>query len=222
MTEATVDGVRAALAALEDDKTRAVNERHGDDHGVKLSALRQVAKDAGKDQDLARALWATGETAPRLVALLVCRVREFDAAELDEMMREARAPKVLDWLTNYVVKKSRHAEELRLAWHGDPDPNVAAAAWALTAERVAKQPDGLDLDALLEEIEAGMREAPGREQWEMNTTLAQIGIEHPDKRDRALDIGERLEVLKDYRTPPNCTSPFAPIWIREIVARRGG
>jgi hypothetical protein len=26
-------------------------------------------------------------------------------------------------------------------------------------------------------------------------------------------------VLKDYPTPPNCTSPFAPIWITEMVRR---
>ena len=54
----------------------------------------------------------------------------------------------------------------------------------------------------------------------MNNVLAQIGIEHPALRDRAIDIGERLEVLKDYPTPPNCTSPFAPTWIAEMVRRR--
>ena len=36
----------------------------------------------------------------------------------------------------------------------------------------------------------------------------------------AIGIGERLEVLKDYPTPPNCTSPFAPAWITEIVRRK--
>jgi hypothetical protein len=34
------------------------------------------------------------------------------------------------------------------------------------------------------------------------------------------DIGERLEVLEDYPTPPNCTSPFAPTWIAEVVRRQ--
>ncbi|MDO5495955.1 MAG: DNA alkylation repair protein, partial [bacterium] len=37
--------------------------------------------------------------------------------------------------------------------------------------------------------------------------------------ERALAIGERLEVLKDYPTPPGCTSPFAPIWITYMVDR---
>ncbi|MET0885748.1 MAG: DNA alkylation repair protein, partial [Mycetocola sp.] len=96
----------------------------------------------------------------------------------------------------------------------------AAAGWALTSERVAKAPEGLDLPGLLDVIEAEMKDAPERLQWAMNHCLAQIGIEHPEYRSRAIDIGERLEVLKDYPTPPNCTSPFAPIWITELVRRQ--
>ena len=136
------------------------------------------------------------------------------------MLRDARTPKVHDWLVNYVVKKGPHAEELRVAWFADPDAVVASAGWALTTERVAKKPEGLDLPGLLDIIEAEMKDAPDRLQWAMNHCLAQIGIEHPELRARAIDIGERLEVLKDYPTPPNCTSPFAPIWINEMVSRQ--
>ena len=107
-----------------------------------------------------------------------------------------------------------------MAWLADPDPVVASAGWALTTERVAKKPEGLDLPGLLDVIEAEMKDAPDRLQWAMNHCLAQIGIEFPELRARAIDIGERLEVLKDYPTPPNCTSPFAPIWITEIVRRQ--
>lgn len=137
------------------------------------------------------------------------------------MVREARAPKVHDWLVNYVVKKSPHAEELRVAWLADPDPVVASGGWALTSDRVVKKPEGLDLPGLLDTIEAEMKDAPDRLQWAMNTCLAQIGIEHAEYRERALEIGERLEVLKDYPTPPGCTSPFAPAWIGEMVRRKG-
>jgi 3-methyladenine DNA glycosylase AlkD len=90
----------------------------------------------------------------------------------------------------------------------------------LALELVAKQPERLDLPGLLDLIEAGLVDAPERKQWAMNHCLAQIGISHPALRDRALAIGERLEVLKDYPTPPGCTSPFAPAWIGEIVRRQ--
>jgi 3-methyladenine DNA glycosylase AlkD len=222
MSEMTAAEVMAELAELEDPKMREANEKRGDDHGVNLSKLRVLAKRLKTQQDLACELWATGDTAARLLALLICRSKAFERGELDAMLRGSRTPKVHDWLVNYVVKKSPHAEELRVAWTADADPVVASAGWALTTERVAKKPEGLDLAGLLDTIEAEMKDAPDRLQWAMNHTLAQIGIEHAGHRARAIGIGERLEVLKDYPTPPNCTSPFAPIWINEMVSRQGG
>jgi 3-methyladenine DNA glycosylase AlkD len=219
-TDTTLAGVMAELAALEDPRSREINEKHGDDHGVNLSKLRAVAKRLKTQQELSRELWATDDTAAKLLALLICRPKSYGREQLDTMLREARTPKVHDWLVNYVVKKNPHAEELRLAWFADNDPVVASAGWALTSERVIKDPVGLDLTGLLDVIEARMKEAPDRLQWAMNTCLARIGIEHPEHRARALAIGERLEVLKDYPTPPNCTSPFAPAWINEMVRRQ--
>ncbi|MEV4477578.1 DNA alkylation repair protein [Nonomuraea sp. NPDC049504] len=211
----------AELAALADPKIREVNERHGDDHAVNLGKLRAIAKRLKTRQDLARELWETGDSAARLLALLVCRPKAFEADELDRMLREARTPKVQDWLVNYVVKKSPHAEGLRVTWFADPHPVVASAGWALTVERVSRKPEGLDLAGLLDVIEAEMKDAHERLQWAMNHCLAQIGIDHPGHRARAVAIGERLEVLKDYPTSPGCTSPYAPVWIEEMVRRSG-
>ena len=218
----TVPEALGELAALEDPKMRAANEKRGDDHGINLSRMRALAKRIKTDQPLARELWATGETPARLLALLICRPREFTADELDAMLRETRPPKVNDWFVNYGAKKSPLAEEMRLRWCGDADPTVAAAAWSLTTVRVMKDADGLDLPHLLDLIERDMKDAPARPQWAMNETLANIGIFHPEHRARAREIGERLQVLADYPTAPGCTSPFAPSWIDEIVRRREG
>jgi 3-methyladenine DNA glycosylase AlkD len=222
MSDITVPEALGELAALEDPKMRAANEKRGDDHGINLSRLRALAKKIKTDQPLAQELWATGETPARLLALLICRPRDFTADELDAMLRETRPPKVNDWFVNYVVKKTPLAEELRLRWFDDADPTVAAAAWSLTTVRVMKDADGLDLPHLLDLIERDLKDAPSRLQWAMNETLANIGIFHPEHRDRALAIGERLQVLADYPTAPGCTSPFAPLWIGEIVRRREG
>lgn len=221
MPETQLAEVMAELDALADPKVREANEKRGDDHGMNLGKLRGLAKRLKTQHELASALWETDDTAAQLLAILICRPKLYAAEELDAMLRQARAPKVHDWLVNYVVKKNSHAEELRLRWFSDPDPVIASAGWALTTERVGKSPEGLDLPGLLDAIEAQMKDAPDRLQWAMNSCLGEIGIQHPELRARAIDIGERLEVLKDYPTPPNCTSPYVPLWIAEIVRRQG-
>src|SRR4051794_22835546 len=111
----TVAGVMAELADLEDPRIREVNLRHGDYHGVTLTRLRELAKRLKVQPDLARELWARGDSAARLLALLICRPKAFERDELDTMLRQARTPKVHDWLVSYVVRKNPHAEELRVA-----------------------------------------------------------------------------------------------------------
>ena len=216
----TVEEIQGVLAGLHDERMLAVNMKQGNDYGVNLTKLRAVAKALKSNQDLAIQLWNTQETAARLLALLICKPKAFSFEELDVMLRGSVVPKVQDWLVNYVVKKSKHCENLRVLWFNDADPVVASAGWELTVMQVSKNPDLLDLSALLDTIEAQMKDAPERLQWAMNHTLAEIGIVHPEVRARALAIGEKLQVLADYPTSPGCTSPFAPSWINEIVRRQ--
>ena len=94
-------------------------------------------------------------------------------------------------------------------------------AIARTAERVAKSPDGLALPALLDRIESEMASADPEVQWTMNNTLAAIGIHFPKHRKRAIAIGEKLGIYRNYPVSKGCTSPFAPTWINAMVSRQG-
>jgi 3-methyladenine DNA glycosylase AlkD len=216
----TIKDVMRELAALEDPKMREANKRRGDDHGVNLTHLRALAKGLKTQHDLALQLWATGDTAGRLLATLVCRPKAFSAAELDAMIPDIRSSKLLDWFIVNVVKPGPHAEELRQRWK-DGDDLVGRAGWSLTTERVVKKAAGLDLDALLDQIEKEMKQAPAQKQWAMNHCLAEIGIRHAEHRARAIGIGEQLAVLIDYPAAPGCTPPYAPVWIAEMVRRNG-
>lgn len=219
-TDPTLAEVRAELAGMEDEGMRAVNERHGGAHSVNLTALRALAKRLRTRPELSAELWETGSANERLLATQIASPSKLSAEQLDAMLRAAELPKVQDWLLTAVVKRSRHRHALRRAWIADPDPVVASAGWGLTSHVLRKGEEELDVPALLDVIEAQMAAAPERLQWAMNETLATIGIEVPELRERALAIGERLGVLRDYPTPAGCTSPFAPAWIAEMVRRR--
>ena len=148
---------------------------------------------------------------------------ELSAKELDKMVRAARFAWVADWLNAYIVKEQPPAdkESLRIKWMEDKDGWAARAGWNLTASKAGKSADGLDLPALLDRIEREMADAPAETQWTMNNTLIAIGIHHAKHRKRAIAIGEKLGIYRDYPCSKGCTSPFAPIWINEMVKRQG-
>jgi 3-methyladenine DNA glycosylase AlkD len=120
----------------------------------------------------------------------------------------------------YVIRLHPQKEALRQRWMTDAHPMAARAGWSLTTERLEKSPKNLDIDALLQRIEAEMADADPAPQWTMNACLATIGIHFPERRARAIEIGERLGVYRKYPVSKGCTSPFAPIWIEEMVRRQ--
>lgn len=212
------------LEALGNEKVHARNAKLGAgdaQFGVQLGDIRKLAKEIKTDHELGLALWETGNLDARLLAILLIQPKRLESGELDRMVRAATFPQLADWLNAYVVKKHPDKDALREKWMKAKDRMAARSGWSLTAERVQKSPDGIDLVALLDRLDSEMSGAAPETQWTMNTCLAMIGIHHAKHRKRALAIGEKLGIYRDYPVSKGCTSPFAPIWIEEMVRRQG-
>src|SRR5262245_10587438 len=220
----TLNETLKQLKALGDEKVRAHNTKYGagdKQFGVKHGDIRVLAKQIKTDHKLAMSLWETQNVDAQLLATLLIRPKNLSAGEMDRMVRTVTFSHVADWLNAYVVAQHPDKESLRRDWLAADDRWAARAGWHLTAERVAKSPDGLDLPALLDHIESEMADAEPEVQWTMNNTLAGIGIHFPKLRKRAIAIGEKLGIYRDYPVSKDCTSPFAPIWINAMVSRQG-
>jgi 3-methyladenine DNA glycosylase AlkD len=218
----TVDEVLTKLKALGNEKVRQHNIKYGagdNQFGVKMGDIRALSQKIKSDHELALALWVTGNIEARFLATLIIDPKRLPAADLERMVRSERFAQVIDWLHSYVIKERTDKEQLRQQWMHSDDVMCARLGWSLTSGRIARSPEGLDVPALFDRIESEMQTAPPEVQWTMNTALAQIGINMPSYRARALDIGERLGVYRDYPVSKGCTSPFAPIWINEMVKR---
>ena len=220
----TLNETLKQLKALGTEKVRAQNTKGGagdNQFGVSLGDIRVLAKKIRTNHDLALSLWNTGNVDAQFLATLLIQPKKLPARELDRMVRSLTFVRVADWLNAYVVRQHPDKEALRQEWMAADDRWAARAGWDLTAERVGKSPDGLDVSALLERIESEMAGAEPEVQWTMNNTLAGIGIHFPKHRKRAIAIGEKLGVYRDYPVSKGCTSPFAPIWINFMVNRQG-
>jgi len=216
------------LKALGDAKVRAQNAKGGpwgagagdNQYGVALGDIRVLAKKIKTDHALALSLWDTGNVDAQFLAALLIEPKKLSADELDRMVRSVSFVRVADWLNSYVVAKHPDKETLREGWMTADDRWAARSGWHLTAERVAKNPDGLDLPALLDRIESELADAKPEVQWTMNNTLAAIGIHAPKLRKRAVAIGETIGLYRDWPVSKGCTPPFAPIWINFMVNRQ--
>jgi 3-methyladenine DNA glycosylase AlkD len=178
-----------------------------------------VAAAIKSDHELALGLWETGNIDAQLLAVLLMKPKNLSADEVDRMVRSLTFAPVADWLSSYVVKNHPDKETLRQQWLTAENPWAARAGWTLTAERVAKNPETLDLPSILDRLDGEMADADPAVQWTMNTCLAGIGIHHAKHRKRAIAIGERLGIYRDYPVSKGCTSPFAPTWINGMVHR---
>ncbi|GDX41345.1 DNA alkylation repair protein [Armatimonadota bacterium] len=224
MTTIPLDEIMERLRLLGNEKMREIYAKHGagENHfGVKMGDLRALAKSVKTNPELAAALWRTGNIDAMLLSTLLMRPKQITADELSRMVSSVTYVHLADWLGTHVVKLHPDKEALRNKWMESCDVMTSRAGWSLTAERVVKAPQGLNLSALLDRIESEMGDAPPLVQWTMNYCLAEIGIHFSEHRERALAIGEKLGVFRDYPTSKGCTSPFAPIWIAEMVNRQG-
>lgn len=215
--------ILAQLEALGDEKMRAHNKKRGagdNQFGVKMGDIRTIAKKIKTNHELALKLWDTGNVEARFLAALIIDPKKLSNDEIAKMVSSEKFTHIADWFYSYVIKEYADKETLRQKWMHTSDVMQARAAWSLTSGCVTRNPELVDIPALLDRIEKEMPNAAPEAQWTMNSTLAQIGINHPEYRERALYIGEKLGIYRDYPTSKGCTSPFAPIWINEMVRRQ--
>lgn len=217
-----VNEVLAELAANADGARAKHNAKAGapeNQFGVKLGDVRAIAKRIKTDHGLGLALWKTGNVEAQLVAALIVKPASLSATEIDAMTRSTTCAQVADWMNAYVVAAHPEKDALRAKWMKDKDRWAARAGWNLTASRINKGGDDLDHAALLDRIEKEMPKAKPEVQWTMNSTLGAIGIVNATLRKRAIAIGEKIGLYRDWPVSKGCIPPYVPVWVDAMVKR---
>jgi 3-methyladenine DNA glycosylase AlkD len=212
------------LKALGNPARHAHNVRAGapeNQFGVMLGDIRAIAKKLKTNHELALKLWDTGNVEAQLVATLIMKPKALTPDQLDTLTRSTTCSQVADWLNGYVVAKHPGKDALREKWMVAKDRWAARAGWNLTASHINKGADDLDLPSLLDRIEKEMPKAAPEVQWTMNNTLAAIGIHNAGLRKRAVAIGEKIGLYRDWPVSKGCIIPFVPVWVEAMVQRKG-
>ena len=201
-----LQSVMKQLKAWEDPKMRAVNAKHGagdNQFGVNLGKLRGLAGKIKRDHTLALGLWKSRNIDAMNLATLIMDPKQLTQPEVEKLAKDLSYYTTTDWLVKNVIKALPFKGELCRKWAASKDEYVGRAGWTLMAGQLEEH----DPEELLDTIEKRMKAAPFRTQEPMNYCLVKIAVDYPQVRRRAIAIGNKLEVLKDYPVPRDARHP---------------
>lgn len=219
-----LDSILAELHSLKNAATEKHNLKSGvpahQQIGVKMGDIRKVALRFKNQHQLALELWNLEILETQLLACLCFEPKKFTADELTHLLENVVDSYVTDWFSSYVLKDHPDKESLRIPWLNSSNKWAVRLGWSITAGRISKHDPAVDVAKILDQLEHEMPSALPEIQWTMNTALAYIGIYHEEYRAKALKLGQKMGIYKDYPVSKGCVSPFAPIWIDEMVKRQ--
>lgn len=221
-----VQSVIAILKRLGNPRFRAeLESRYGivtkDAYGVRMNEMQRVAKQLGRNHELALALWATGNYEARTVAAYVAEPDRMTPALMDRWCRDFDNWAICDTVCFKLFDQLPHAFGRVAVWAGRKDEFQKRAAFALLACLALhdKHADDEAFTKFLPLIEAAATDEQNFVKKGVSWALRAIG-------GRSVTLNaEAVEVAKRLKASPNS----AARWIgsdvlrditRPVVARR--
>lgn len=189
------------------------------------TGIRTIAREQGKNAEVAAHLWKHGGFSARMLSLLILDLKAVDVPHIERMISDLEAAEgkeqsqLLDWMIANVVMKKAALKNETAKWRDDPSTLRQRVFWSVQARSVRAENHALN-EQLLAHIERALPAANEKVQWNMNWCAAQIGIADERLRGRCIALGERLGLYRDYPVSKGCTSPYLPIWIGSVVGKQ--
>ena len=101
--------------------------------GVSVPDMRKIAKDAGKNHQLALDLWDTGVPEAMIVAGMVAEAEKLTEEEMEDWVVDINSWDICDQVCMNLFEKTPLAEKKIYEWSGREEEFVKRAAYALIA-----------------------------------------------------------------------------------------
>ncbi len=188
----------ALLEAEGSEENRAGMARYGINteraYGVSVKRLREIAKSAGSNHEVAQELWATGMHEARMLASLVDEPAKVTPKAMDEKVAEFDSWDVCDGFCNNLFRKTPFAHAKVQEWTVREETFVRRAGFALMANLAVH--DKKTTDSIFAEyltlIEVAADDERNFVKKAVNWALRQIGKRSPGLNGAAIACAERL------------------------------
>jgi 3-methyladenine DNA glycosylase AlkD len=189
MPTMTLEQILADMKALANPDNVAGMARYGiavtGCLGVPMPVLRKMARQIGRDHNLAEGLWQSGIHEARILAGLVDDPAEVTGDQMERWVKDVDSWDICDQLCSNLFGRTGLALEKAGAWSGRPEVFVKRAGFVLMAVLAVHDKKAGDavFAALLPRIESEATDDRNFVKKAVNWALRQIG-----KRNRALNL----------------------------------
>lgn len=219
----TFGEVMAELKSLGNERQVATYRRHGatgDLFGVKIGDLKKVLKKIKGEQELALALWETGNGDAMYLAGLAADGRQMTRKQLDGWAKTAWWSMLSGYSVPGVAAENDAACSIAMKWLKMKDPGRACCGWNTYAAAVSiRSDDELDLGEirnLLQKVEAEINKAPNDVRYCMNGFVISVGAYVKPLLKAAKATAKRIGIVEVDMGDTACQVPVATDMIAKI------
>ena len=162
--------------------------------GVATAAVRQLARELGEDDNLARQLWHSGYHEAQLLAILIAPIQQYSDSQLHAWALELDSWDVCDQFAKRVAAAAIGIRALMPAWIAEEKLYMRRAGLALMANHCMKSCDIADddIDAYCALIEAASVDDRPHVRQACCWALRELGKIHDRAHDGAISLALEL------------------------------
>lgn len=223
----TVEEIMVKLEEMGSEQTRKTFINHGAVpgtlYGVKVGDLKKLVKYVKKDQDLALALYATGNSDAMYLAGLSVNPKLMTKDTLQEWVAAANWSMLAEYTVASVAAESPFALELAREWMKSDEEMVAVAGWSTYANYLSITPDEkldfAEIEKLLHQVETTIHQEKNRVRYVMNVFVICVGSFVTAFHEEAKRVAERIGKVHVNVGQTACKVPLAAEYIQKVELR---
>ncbi|MEW6111305.1 MAG: DNA alkylation repair protein [Thermodesulfobacteriota bacterium] len=167
-------------------------------YGVSIPKLRNLAKQVGKDHELAQKLWASGIHEARILASMIDVPDLVGEAQMDRWAHDFNSWDLCDQCCNNLFRKTPFARRKVAEWNSRPEEFVRRAAFTLIACLAVHDKKAMDKDfeALLPLVRKAASDERNYVMKAVNWALRQIGKRNARLNESAINAARELSRME--------------------------
>ena len=219
----TVRQVMAELKKLGSEQMRKTYARHGiteNCFGVKIADMKVIVKKIKGNQDLALALYDTGNYDAMYLAGLAADGALMTKKQLDSWAKNAKWAMLSEYTVAWVAVESPHACDLAIQWMKSKKELIQVSGWSTYSFMTANRPDEeLDLDEikeLLDRVANEIDDALNLTRYVMNAFVIAVGSYVKPLTKKAKQIAKKIGQVEVDMGDTACKVPLATEYIAKV------